>query len=113
MSNQTISLIDAVCVAQKIEAEVKELGAHVALAGSCLLKGTSSKDIDIHIYSHNQHQPYDKQRVLLALEKLCVADEGKKKFYQCNSKNTQSNKEFDKDVVLTKIDKFRIDLFFF
>lgn len=101
---------DAVSVLLKVEAVIAPLGAHTALTGSCIYKGGSSKDIDIVIYPHNCEEPVAKSVLLDALRKERLLQD-------INHQGMwyfQTSREYiDKDVVLVKIDGFRVDLFFF
>ena len=43
---------EAIWVVEKLEPKLAEMGAHCALAGSILYRGTSDKDLDLVIYPH-------------------------------------------------------------
>lgn len=49
----TIILEDGLRFCRGIEQKLKEIGYHCALAGSILIRGSSSKDIDVIIYPHD------------------------------------------------------------
>lgn len=42
-------------VAERLEPKMAEHGAHIALGGSVLYRGTSEKDLDILVYPHTRN----------------------------------------------------------
>lgn len=44
---------EAFWVIERLEPIMAEMGAHVALGGSVLYRGSSTKDLDIIVYPHN------------------------------------------------------------
>lgn len=46
-------LVEGIAIARRLEAFCAPLGFHVALGGSVLHKGISTKDLDIFIYPHH------------------------------------------------------------
>lgn len=47
---------EAFWVIERLEPEMAKLGAHCALTGSILYRGTSDKDLDIVLYPHIAHK---------------------------------------------------------
>jgi len=99
MEDDMITLGDAITLVREIERLLCPT-AHAALAGGVLMKGFSTKDIDIHIYSHNTKNPYNKEAVMSILSALLT-----------DPFQTTSN-YVDKDVVLFQHNGHRVDVFF-
>lgn len=64
------TLAEGVVICEAIEFSLKEAGYHVALGGSALYRGWSTKDIDIMIYPHSSHASCHRQFLVAKLEAL-------------------------------------------
>ncbi len=62
------SIQDLIMLAAKLEPSMIEIGCHVAIGGSCVFEGSSSKDMDVMIYPH--HDPVSKEIIIEKLESL-------------------------------------------
>lgn len=66
---------EAFLVIERLEPIIAEAGAHVALGGSVLYRGTSEKDLDLFIYPHNKDaNPWDTFKLKLLLKKFFRAE---------------------------------------
>lgn len=52
MNNPMWTLQEARILCEQVEIALRAMGAHVALGGSCLYRGSSDKDVDLFIYPH-------------------------------------------------------------
>lgn len=91
-----------------LEKNLEPLGIHVALGGSVLVKGGSSKDIDVFLYPHDARKPPTAGRVFDMLLLLGFT------YTRTRENSTPSCPEGDKDVyvMFTKKGKRRVDFFF-
>lgn len=65
MTSTHLTIFDGIHAAREIQRLVEPLGFHAALAGSVLIKGVSTKDVDIHIYPHNPNiKRVDERRLI-------------------------------------------------
>lgn len=53
-------------IAQDLEPILAPLGVHVAIGGSCVYRGYSSKDMDVMLYPHTK-KPIDRPAILAVL----------------------------------------------
>jgi hypothetical protein len=51
-------------IAREMEPAVAPLGAHVAIGGSCVYRGYSTKDMDLMVYPRKKEIPVDKNKLL-------------------------------------------------
>lgn len=61
------TLLEGAQLCALLEPDLRRAGAHVALAGSVLTHGRSTKDLDLHIYPHQTSAPFGKDELLLIL----------------------------------------------
>ena len=96
------NLSQAIELARKINAVLYKDFYHVALGGSCLIKGQSTKDCDIFVYPHSTQKQKDHDLLLGRL------------FVELGIKTIQLRKhEYDgKEVWHCELDSKRIDIFF-
>lgn len=66
------TLQEARILCEQVEEEFNRitLGAHVALGGSCLYRGSSEKDVDLFIYPHKSTVPPQEAHVISALSSI-------------------------------------------
>ncbi len=92
-------------VVRKFELIAKHHEAHVALGGSVLIKGESSKDLDIMIYAHNTTIGYSTKSIMEDLRTLGLKYRGKpprKSRYYADGK----------EIMVCEFDGKRVDIFF-
>ncbi len=93
-------LLDGVVICQELEPKLAEIGYHLALAGSLLYRGESTKDIDILIYPHTSQVNCHRKFLVEKLETFG--------FIPTNDYDGTELPEVHK----TKKDNKRIDFFF-
>lgn len=97
MTSTPHTLHIALAICRQLEKRLSLCGVHVALGGSVLHNGQSSKDIDVILYPHKTN--YSPSYLASVIESLG---------YELNSKATGSCPE----VLVTHKDGFRVDFFF-
>ena len=57
-------------IARELEPEIVKRGGHVAIGGSCVYRGYSTKDMDMMFYPHKKEAPLDRGEVVSLLHNL-------------------------------------------
>lgn len=70
MNNPMWTLQEARILCEQVESALGPLGAHVALGGSCLYRGSSEKDVDLFVYPHKTTEPPDEAHVIHVLSSI-------------------------------------------
>ena len=87
-------------IAREFEPKIAELGGHVAIGGSCVYRGYSTKDMDLMFYPHKKENPLNKQAVINLLYALGWAE----------VRTPVSGTEVP-DVLVMQKDELRVDFF--
>lgn len=104
------TLTQAIEVMKRLEVVLAENGAHCALGGSILYRGTSDKDLDIIIYPHNKNESGWDSETTYKLKIVCRNFFGAKTFNDCKGvSQMQDAKEVS---WLTTHDGKRVDMFY-
>lgn len=104
MNNPMWTLQEARILCEQVEAEFNRitLGAHVALGGSCLYRGSSEKDADLFIYPHKTTVPPKEAHVISALSQIGFKFVSERPHEQCGD---------DKRVLQFEYQEKRVDVF--
>lgn len=98
------TLDEGVNAARLVQSFVVDLGAHAALSGSVLIKGSSVKDLDIVIYPHDSDNGYNVYAIQVALGAFFTG------WFKCVS--TSEYLRDGKEVWTTRLGEKRVDFFF-
>lgn len=71
MNPPTYTTADSLQIAQQLEPVfASEMNMHIAIGGSCVYRGNSTKDIDIFIYPHNHEVVINRPTIVAKLKQL-------------------------------------------
>lgn len=102
MNNPMWTLQEARILCEQVESVLGPLGAHVALGGSCLYRGSSEKDADLFIYPHKTTETPKEAHVIGALSQIGFKFVSERPHEQCGD---------DKRVLQFEYQEKRVDVF--